>query len=87
MARQQALLLEATEPQFARIVHDLETDPLFRKLAFAYSHEDRAIRLHRPWRASCSPAFLELKEDLIEGRGGAAPDVESWVAEIAELYC
>ena len=81
MARQQALLLEATEPQFARIVHELETDPLFRKLAFAHSLENRAIRLHRPWRASCSPAFLELKEDLIEGRSGAAPDVESWVAE------
>jgi len=72
MGRQQALLLEATEPQFARIVHDLETDPLFRKLAFAYSQEDRAIRLHRPWRAICSPAFLELKDDLIEGRGDAA---------------
>jgi hypothetical protein len=81
MARQQALLLEASEPQFARIVHDLEMDPLFRKLAFAHSLENRAIRLHRPWRASCSPAFLELKEDLVAGRGDAAPDVESWVAE------
>jgi hypothetical protein len=81
MGRRQALLLEATEPQFARIVHDLETDPLFRKLAFAHSLENRAIRLHRPWRASFSPAFLELKDDLLAGRGDAAPDVESWVAE------
>ncbi len=67
---EQVSLLELSEEEFQRLVHEVEKNPLFRRL-----REERVIRYQRFPRADISSHFYELKEEVLPDEGSL--DVES----------
>jgi len=67
---EQVSLLELSEEEFQRLVHEVEKNPLFRRL-----REERIIRYQRFPRADISSHFYELKEEVLPDEGSL--DVES----------
>lgn len=63
--------ISMTEPEVAREVKDLESDPIFRRLLQA-PDGSRPVLARRRWPASkMHPGFYELKEELAASSGSA----------------
>ena len=63
--------ISLTEPQVAREVGELETDPIFRRLMYG-ARGRRPVITRRRWPASkMHPGFYELKEELSSAPGSA----------------
>lgn len=72
-------LISLPEPDFARFLKEIESDPLFRRLYFPKDGLPRVIR-RSPWAsARLSQGFYELKEELAADSGPA--EVESLLAK------
>jgi len=76
---EQAGLLEMPEDEFQRLIAEIEKNPLFQRLY----RKERLIRHQRFPRTDISPAFYELKEELVAGKGSA--DVESLLLNKEQL--
>ncbi len=68
---EQANLLEMPEDEFNKLIIDIERRPLFQRLF----HKEKLIRRQRLPRTDISPAFYQLKEEVVAD--SSAPDVES----------
>lgn len=72
-------LLSLPEPDFARFLKEIESDPLFRKLYFPSDGLPRVIR-RSPWASTrLSQGFYELKEEISSDSGSV--EVESLLAK------
>jgi DNA-directed RNA polymerase specialized sigma54-like protein len=68
---EQANLLEIPEDEFQKLIVEVESSPLFRRLY----HKEKLIRHQRYPRTDISPGFYEFKEEMVAGKGSG--DVES----------
>jgi DNA-directed RNA polymerase specialized sigma54-like protein len=76
---EQASLLEMPEDEFHGLIAEIEKNPLFQRLY----RKERLIRHQRFPGTDISPAFYELKEDIVAGKGSA--DVESLLLDKEHL--
>jgi transposase len=68
---EQASLLEMSEEEFNRLVIEVESSPLFKKLHW----KDKIIRYQRYPKTDLSPRFYQLNEEITAGTG--ILDIES----------
>jgi len=78
-----AELIELSERDFAKIVREIESDPLFRKL-FSPSKPQEKVVSYLPFpRSGLSKNFCEFREDMAADRSSL--DVESLLAKRKEI--
>lgn len=62
--------------EYAELIRDIESDPLFKALRYADNPGERAIRMRRLQQTDLSHRFLELNEGLVAQDTGSAAEVE-----------
>jgi len=78
-----AELIELSERDFAKIIREIESDPLFRKL-FSPSKPQEKVVSYLPFpRSGLSKSFCEFREDMAVDRSSL--DVESLLAKRKEI--
>ncbi|MHB9154829.1 MAG: RNA polymerase factor sigma-54 [Endomicrobiales bacterium] len=77
-------LLEMSGGEYAGLIREIESDPLFLRLKYGENAAERAIRSRRPRQADLSRRYFELKEDLAAATGGGA-EVEQLLADKQQL--
>jgi len=63
-----------SEYEFAKMVKEIEEEPLFKKLMYPENRREKAIKYERLSRTDISSNFYELKEETI--RDSRSPDIE-----------
>jgi len=72
-----------SEYEFAKMVKEIEEEPLFKKLMYPENRREKAIKYERLSRTDISSNFYELKEETI--RDSRSPDIELLIAEKKEI--
>jgi len=78
-----ARLIELRERDFAKMIKEIESDPLFKKLISPSNPQEKVISYRRFLRSELSKSFYELKEDIAVDR--SSPDVVSLLGSRKEL--
>jgi len=86
MARLNTLqLIHSKESDFAKLIKDIENDPIFKKLISPKNNEYRAIRYQPHPRTSKKSYFLELKESITPSGASNSIDVEEFLKNNKEI--
>lgn len=75
-----ASLLEMPEKEYAELIREIESDPLFVQLKYADDNAGRAIRSRRLRQTDLSRRFFELKEEIAGSSGDGGAEVEKLLA-------
>ncbi|MGA2090895.1 MAG: hypothetical protein ABSH12_05470 [Endomicrobiales bacterium] len=71
-----ANMLEMPGKEYAELIQEIESDPLFIKLKYADNTSDRAIHMRRLKQTDLSHRFLELNESNVSQDTGSSAEVE-----------
>jgi DNA-directed RNA polymerase specialized sigma54-like protein len=80
-----ANLLEMPGLEFAELVRDIESDPLFVKLRYPQNPSEKAIRQKRLQQTGLSQRFFELKEEISENADYGGAEVEKLLVDKEKL--
>lgn len=76
-----ARLLEMPAKQYAELVLEIESDPMFLRLKYPRNNTERAIRSRRLQQSGLSNRFFELKEEIAVSPGEGGAEVEKLLVE------
>lgn len=76
-------ILTLSEPAFAKLISDIEQDPLFQKLIYPPDRGPRAIFRRRFPRTRLSKSFYEIKEEIKSG--SESVDVQSLLEKHSDI--
>ncbi|HBU69707.1 MAG TPA: hypothetical protein DEE98_04925 [Elusimicrobia bacterium] len=77
--------LELPEDDYARLIRDIESDPLFIRLKYAQSDAERAIRARCLRQTGLSNKFFEFKEEFNACSGADGAEVDKLLADKEKL--
>jgi hypothetical protein len=69
-----AQAIRRTEPEWAKILSEVEKDPLFQDLLSASVGQDRIIRYKRYGKSAMSGQFYEMQDERVVGGSGHSPE-------------
>ncbi|NIM02941.1 hypothetical protein GTN66_02155 [bacterium] len=70
-------LMELSENEFAKIIKEIENDPLFKKLFSPSNRQEKVVSYIRFPESRLARSFYELKEDIAVDR--SSPNIESFL--------
>ena len=76
-------LMELSEKEFAKIIKEIESDPLFKKLFSPSNRQEKVVSYIRFPGSGLSGSFYELKEDITVDR--SSPNIESFLDSRKEV--